>query len=234
MNYVEHLNMYGVDAKQIPSITGAGVPTTSTEGAVGCLYMDTTTGSLYKCTAATDEEYIWEFVGGNIVPITGLDLDDAGANEELVVGTYYLVTEDYYDGAYFYGPAGSLCVATGTDTLEVVSKTAEDYIIAKGTTLGWIWEKWDSGKAVCWEQRESSLSEIESLGDISLCWAPDGNSIFPFEFAEIPNVYCTSHTTTAPACYVSSLTTKSYVVEFLSTDASKDAHYSICVVGRWK
>lgn len=55
MNYVKHLNLFGVEAKQIPCITGNGAPTTATEGAVGCLYMDTQTGEMYKCTEITTE-----------------------------------------------------------------------------------------------------------------------------------------------------------------------------------
>lgn len=39
--------------------TGAGVPTTATEGSVGQLYMDTDTGALYKCTAVAAGVYTW-------------------------------------------------------------------------------------------------------------------------------------------------------------------------------
>ena len=60
MNYVEHFDLYRVKAKQIPCITGEGVPTTETEGAIGCLYMDTLTGELYKCTAIADGVYTWK------------------------------------------------------------------------------------------------------------------------------------------------------------------------------
>lgn len=59
MNYVESFNLLGVEAKQIPNITGEGAPTTTTEGAVGCLYMNTRTGDVYKCTAVTDGVYTW-------------------------------------------------------------------------------------------------------------------------------------------------------------------------------
>lgn len=64
MNYVESFNLLGVEAKQIPCIRGEGVPTTSTEGAVGCFYMDTTSGTLYKCTAIEDGNYIWDTFEG--------------------------------------------------------------------------------------------------------------------------------------------------------------------------
>lgn len=60
MNYVEKMNLFGVEAMQIPCLKGAGAPTVNTEGAVGCLYMDTATGELYKCTATSDSGYTWK------------------------------------------------------------------------------------------------------------------------------------------------------------------------------
>lgn len=59
MNYVEHLNIFGVEAKEIPCIKGNGEPTIATIGAVGCLYMDTLNGEIYKCTAVENGIYTW-------------------------------------------------------------------------------------------------------------------------------------------------------------------------------
>ena len=63
MNYVNSFDLFGVPAKQIPATPGSGAPTTATEGAVGCLYMDTDTGNLYKCTAVADGVYTWVEAG---------------------------------------------------------------------------------------------------------------------------------------------------------------------------
>lgn len=67
MNYVEHLNIFGVDVKEIPCIKGKGAPTTTTAGEVGMLYMDIDTGALYKCTAVSyavlNGAYTWVPVG---------------------------------------------------------------------------------------------------------------------------------------------------------------------------
>ncbi len=60
MNYVEHLNLFGIEAKEIPCITGSGVPTTATVAAVGMFYMDTSSGDVYKCTAVSGNVYTWE------------------------------------------------------------------------------------------------------------------------------------------------------------------------------
>ena len=59
MEFVNHLNFFGVEAKEIPTITGKGIPTESTQGAVGCLYMDTLTGHMYKCTSVQAGKYTW-------------------------------------------------------------------------------------------------------------------------------------------------------------------------------
>lgn len=60
MKYVNGRNLFNNGpSKEIPCILGAGKPTTATEGAVGCLYMDTDTGALYKCTKAENGVYTW-------------------------------------------------------------------------------------------------------------------------------------------------------------------------------
>lgn len=76
MNYVKSLNMFGIEAKEIPCIRGEGTPTTETEGAVGCLYMDTLTGMMYKCVAASNEVgYTWEAVLDNHAMYFGIETD---------------------------------------------------------------------------------------------------------------------------------------------------------------
>ena len=60
MNYVESFNLFGVEAKQVPCITGSGAPTLRTGGVIGCLYMDITSGDIYKCVGVSDDIYTWE------------------------------------------------------------------------------------------------------------------------------------------------------------------------------
>lgn len=60
MNFVDSRNMFGNGpTKEIPCLTGKGKPTTATVGAAGCLYMNTDSGAVYKCTAASDGVYTW-------------------------------------------------------------------------------------------------------------------------------------------------------------------------------
>lgn len=61
MNYVTHQETAEVETKEIPCIPGSGAPTSATEGAVGCLYMDTLTGKIYRCTSAAGGVYSWQY-----------------------------------------------------------------------------------------------------------------------------------------------------------------------------
>ena len=63
MNFVKNLNMFGVEAKEIPCLTGIGAPTNATEGAVGSFYMDTTNGDVYKCTTVVGLVRTWVLFG---------------------------------------------------------------------------------------------------------------------------------------------------------------------------
>ncbi len=60
MEFFEYLDILGAHGKEIPCVTGASAPTSTTEGDIGCLYMDTDTGELYKCIAAVDGVLTWE------------------------------------------------------------------------------------------------------------------------------------------------------------------------------
>lgn len=60
MNFVDSRDLFGNGpTKEIPMLRAAGAPSTSTVGAVGCLYMDTDSGAAYKCTRVSDGAYTW-------------------------------------------------------------------------------------------------------------------------------------------------------------------------------
>ena len=59
--FVNDMNLFGNHIKQIPCIVGEGIPTSSTIGAVGMFYMDTSSinKDLYKCIDISDNIYTW-------------------------------------------------------------------------------------------------------------------------------------------------------------------------------
>jgi hypothetical protein len=80
--------------------TGTGAPTTSTEGSVGEMYVDKSTGTVYVCTDTTGGTYTWNEVSGGgdgITELTSADYDfhstgstdDGVALWRLEPGVYY-------------------------------------------------------------------------------------------------------------------------------------------------
>jgi len=70
MNFMPYLNVFGIDSMQVACITGAGEPTASTEGDVGCFYMDTNTGDVYRCTKVENDIYTWEKENEGIIQVS--------------------------------------------------------------------------------------------------------------------------------------------------------------------
>lgn len=92
-DYVELLDILGVITKVIPCITGNGAPSPE-EGVTGCLYLDTTTGLMYKCVAKNESSAVWEPMA------TGMSIISAKTtgNGALEASFLYdnLLTPDYY------------------------------------------------------------------------------------------------------------------------------------------
>lgn len=95
-------------------ITESGAPTTSTEGDIGDFYMDTLTGTLYKCTAVDNSVYTWE-------PLTSGE----GASQEAISLVVKNELELAKESGMFDGEDG----ATGED-----GKSAYEYAKEAGYT----------------------------------------------------------------------------------------------------
>lgn len=83
MNYVENLNIFDIDYKEIPCIKGNGSPISSTEGAIGSLYMDIDSGDIYKCTSISNGVYTWKSILPENVPDKDIDLTPYATIEQL-------------------------------------------------------------------------------------------------------------------------------------------------------
>lgn len=93
MNYVDSLDMLGIDVKEIPCIKGQGAPSTAM-GAVGLFYMDTTSGAVYKCVAESGGVFTWEPMasGGGSGGADGKDGKDGVSCTHSWNGTVLTVT----------------------------------------------------------------------------------------------------------------------------------------------
>ena len=96
MSFVKGFNMFGTDAIQISCITGNGSPTTSTVGAVGMLYMDTSSsdGDLWKCIEVNNDVYKWvRLINEDLLNIPNVDWnqDDSTAKDYIKNRPFYRV-----------------------------------------------------------------------------------------------------------------------------------------------
>lgn len=121
---------------------------------------------------------------------------------------------------------------------EAVGGEAADYIVeigeeAMGTNGTWYWEKWNSGKAICWGQR--------NYGSISLSGSKQFSQTLPTDlFIEAPILTISNSYETGHALHASANNVSSTILKFLlytnedstvSGDSTPVYHY---IIGRWK
>lgn len=137
MNYVEHLSLYGVEAKEIPCIKGNGAPSSSTEGGVGSFYMDISTeeGTLYKCVAKSGSTYTWvPFSSGSGEVVPGEPGEDGVSCTHEWNGTVLTVTSaSGTSSADLKGEKGDPGPGAEPFVLSIVDDIA--YISSNGVTL---------------------------------------------------------------------------------------------------
>jgi hypothetical protein len=141
MNYIENFNLFGVDAQQIPCIKNNGAPTSSTEGAVGCLYMDTSSDSkdIYKCVSAHNGSYTWEkvvnvdkdYVDNAIKEVNGIkyitENCDAWSLDDgvyIIADPYPMVTLENSFGQFVN--TGTLIISSGVVYGKIITFIGED------------------------------------------------------------------------------------------------------------
>jgi len=91
-------------------MTGSSDPTTSTEGELGQLYINTTTDKLFYCAGETSGSYTWIGIGGEgVKELTSADFNGAG-----VVNTAQLTP-----GKYVLSPSIKSTYADGTPWLKI-------------------------------------------------------------------------------------------------------------------
>lgn len=86
MDYVKSFNMFGVEAMQIPCLTGGANPTTATAGAPGMFYLNVSSGALFKCVTAKQGVYTW--IAAGVPPVTK---EDNGKILQVVNGEWVAV-----------------------------------------------------------------------------------------------------------------------------------------------
>ena len=132
--------------------------------------------------------------------------------------------------------------AEGTyPTTEAVKKFVEpimnDYIVERGVTDIWTWEKWNSGKYVCFGNIDMSANA--GTTDIFDGTASYKNVTFPFLFTELPIVNLTNNSTSDKesyglvTCSVRNATTSGFAAQ-QNARGGLNMYISAYVIGKWK
>jgi hypothetical protein len=105
------------------TITGSGIPSTTTIGAVGSRYIDILSGDEYICISANDNAYVWEL---NVKSVNGI-LPSSGGNITLSAEDVDAYAKSETDAKIDAITANSLDVYTKTEIdNKVASITARD------------------------------------------------------------------------------------------------------------
>lgn len=133
---------------------------------------------------------------------------------------------------------------TKDEMQDAISAISTDYIVERGVTGIWTWEKWNSGKVECWCQVDyTNVKFTTAWGSLFTADTEFGGIQYPFEFIEIPQEYQTLIRSDA-LCFIAmhdgnATTTTSATFELLrATATASDWYYKISIgiraIGRWK
>lgn len=118
----------------------------------------------------------------------------------------------------------------------------DDYIVAQGTSGDWTWEKWNSGRAICYGLISLSSTWHSTMNTCLTAYAFDGSYSLPFTFASSPKVHATFYYGThygwgtyGAHASTSAITTVVWFGDvWNSNNAYADADFDTIVIGRWK
>ena len=110
-----------------------------------------------------------------------------------------------------------------------------DYVVERGVTNGWNWEKWDSGKYICWGIFQDTRAHYTLVNGFYGYYSSDFK--YPITFPEPPIIHFNCKVGSgfaAPAGDVarSSSTARCYALSTASGEVA--CVWEMYVVGRWK
>lgn len=141
-------------------------------------------------------------------------------------------------GADGYTPVKGTDYWTEADKAEIIKEFTDncpDYVVECGTTNGWKWEKWYSGKYICWGIFTDERTHYTTVNGFYGYYSSD--FLYPITFPEPPIIHFNCKVGSgfaAPAGDVarSSSTARCYALSTASGTVA--CVWEMYVVGRWK
>jgi hypothetical protein len=183
-----------------------------------------------KTTTEQDlfDEYIWINKGAEDAPEFGWEFI---ASKVVEVDLTNYVTQ----------PTLATALDNVNTELDAMRNTLEalgvDYIVEHGASGIWTWEKWNSGKYVCFGNIDMSANA--GTTDVFDGTASYKNVTFPFLFTELPIVNLTNNSTSDKesyglvTCSVRNATTSGFAAQ-QNARGGLDMYISAYVIGKWK
>lgn len=142
------------------------------------------------------------------------------------------------NGQAGYTPQKGTDYWTEADKAEMVKAlggTFADYIIEIGETNGWKWEKWNSGKFICWGTFNDTRTHYTTVNGFYGYYSSDFE--YPITFPEAPIVHFNCKVGSgfaAPAGDVARSTVQARCYALSTASGEVTCYWELYVVGRWK
>lgn len=134
------------------------------------------------------------------------------------------------------GDTTSLVTSDKSNVVAAINEVGKDYIETSGTTSGWRWEKWHSGKAIAWTADTVNVAISTAQGSLFYGDAINISLPFTFKAVHVINANLSGNSTTNAWMSIINLSTTKYGVRMwrATSAAAADYKYSVIVQGTWK
>lgn len=137
-----------------------------------------------------------------------------------------------------YSPVRGKDYWTDADKAEMIAelnKNFADYVIEAGITNGWKWEKWNSGKYICWGLFRDTRTHYTTINGFYGYYSSDFK--YPITFPEAPIVHFNCKVGSGfavPAGDVAMSTIQARCYALSTASGQVACSWELYVVGRWK
>ena len=120
-------------------------------------------------------------------------------------------------------------------TFKLNRQAVEDFVVGRGTTGIWTWERWNSGLVKCWGQTAERLFEFIGEGPVFHSNTVHSTS-YPFALTELTSISANivSPGYLVPVVLSTEETIRTTFIRLYGNNEPVIGHYTFTVVGKWK
>lgn len=115
---------------------------------------------------------------------------------------------------------------------QILDSIGQDYVVERGTSGIWTYEKWVSGKAVCWGCTETATIDY-SVNSTAFCELPSGLFITSPSFVSV-NSLSSGGLITNSIYELTASVVSWFTVDHTTEPTSREVKFMVEVIGVWK